>query len=195
MSKRNIIIGAVVVVVVLAAIGAASGGSGNTPAGSVATPTPETAATAGGETPATSEAPADTPAAATPAGAYKVGDRIKLDDEEYFAVVEVDPAYKGTDVFKPDADKLWVATLVEIEGINPNGASYNPFYFKVRDGEGFEYNFAAFGKEPQLQSSNDLKPGQKVKGWMTFEVPKTAEKLTLVYTPGFLGEPVEVALN
>lgn len=193
MSKRNIIIGAVVVVVVLAAIGAASGGSSNTPAGTVATPTP--GASTAEATPATSEAPAETPAAATPAGAYKVGDRIKLDDEEYFAVAEVDPAYKGTDVFKPDADKLWVATLVEIEGINPNGASYNPFYFKVRDGEGFEYNFAAFGKEPQLQSSNDLKPGQKVKGWMTFEVPKTAKNLTLVYTPGFLGEPVEVALN
>lgn len=193
MSKRNIIIGVVAVVVVLAAIGAASGGSGNTPAGTVAPATPGVSTAE--VTPATSDAPAETPTTATPAGAYKVGDRINLDDEQYFAVVQVDPAFKGDGVFKPDADKLWVATLVEIEGINPNGASYNPFYFKIRDGEGFEYNFSAFGKEPQLQSSNDLKPGQKVKGWVTFEVPKTAKNLTLVYSPGFMAEPVEVALN
>ena len=106
--------------------------------------------------------------------------------------VEVD---HGDGVFKPEADKLWVAALVEIEGINPSGASYNPFFFKVRDEQGFEYNFAAFGKEPALKSGNDLKPGQKVKGWMTFEVLKTVKALTLIYTPGFLGEPVEVVLK
>jgi hypothetical protein len=26
---------------------------------------------------------------------------------------------------------------------------------------------------------------------MTFEVPKAAKTLTLIYTPGFVGEPVE----
>lgn len=181
MSKRNLIIGGVAVVVVLAAIGASAGGSDNTPAGTVGTPP--------------AGATAQPQATAPSTGGYKVGDRIKLGDEQYFAVVEVDPAYAGTDIFKPDADELWLAALVEIEGINPDGASYNPFYFKVRDEQGFEYNFAAFGKEPTLQSSNELKPGQKVKGWMTFEVPKTAKTLTLIYTPGFLGEPVEVALN
>jgi len=194
LSKRNLIIGGVVVLVVLVAIGA-SGGSKNEPAGSVATPSPDASAVAQSPAAEATDAPSDAAPSATAAGAYRVGDRIKLDDEEYFAVVQVDPAFKGDKIFKPEAGKLWVAALVEIEGINPNGASYNPFFFKVRDEQGFEYNFAAFGKEPALKSGNDLKPGQKVKGWMTFEVPKTAKALTLVYTPGFLGEPVEVALN
>lgn len=194
MSKKKLIIGGVVVLVVLAAIGA-SGGSKNEPAGTIATPSPGASTVAQSPDAVATDAPTEVAPSATAAGAYKVGDRIKLGDEEYFAVVEVDPAFKGDGVFKPEADKLWVAALVEIEGINPSGASYNPFFFKVRDEQGFEYNFAAFGKEPALKSGNDLKPGQKVKGWMTFEVLKTVKALTLIYTPGFLGEPVEVVLK
>jgi hypothetical protein len=120
---------------------------------------------------------------------------VKLGEEEYFAVIQVDANVKASGLVKPQAGKKWVAALVEIEGINPNGATYNPFFFKVRDAEGFEYNFTPFGKEPQLQSSNDLQPGKKVKGWVNFEVPKGGKAVVLVYTPGFLGEPVEVSLG
>ena len=192
MSKKRAVIGGVVVLVVLAAI-AASGGSGNAPAGTVATQSP--GAFAAAQSSGATDTPSAAPPSATSAGAYKVGDRIKVGDEEYFTVSQVVPAFPGNDVFKPAADKRWVAALVEIEGINPSGATYNPFYFKVRDEQGFEYNFAPFGKEPSLQSGNDLMPGHMVKGWMTFEVPATAKTLTLVYTPGFLGETVEVVLK
>jgi hypothetical protein len=142
-------------------------------------------------TPAASQAPSQAPA---PSGAYKVGDRVKLGDEEYFAVTQVDPAVKATGAFKPAAGKKWVAALIQIEGINPDGATYNPFYFKARDGDGFEYNFSAFGKEPKLQSGNDLKPGAKVQGWVTFEVPAETKSLTLVYAAGFFADAVEVTL-
>lgn len=76
-------------------------------------------------------------------------------------------------------------------GVDPSGASYNPFYFKVQDDGGFEYTYNPFGKGPQLAASNDLKPGKIARGWMTFEVPKAAKTLTLINTPDFTGEPVE----
>ena len=191
MSRKQLIIGVVAVVVVLAAIGA-SAGSKNRPAGAVGTqpPAASAAASAGAASQPSSEATAQAAGAS-----YKVGDRVKLGNEEYFGVIQVDPSYAGTSVFKPSSDKVWFAALVQVEGINPTGASYNPFYFKARDDQGFEYNFSAFGMEPTLLSSNDLKPGQIVKGWVTFEVPATTKKLTLVYTPGFFNEPVEIALN
>lgn len=113
------IIGGVVGVVVLGAIGASMGNQGNTPAGTV----PQGGPSAPASSPAASEAAAPTP---EPSG-YKTGDRIKLGEEEFFAVVEVDPQVDPTDVFKPDAGNKWVAALVEIEGIDPNGATYNPF--------------------------------------------------------------------
>jgi hypothetical protein len=80
------------------------------------------------------------------------------------------------------------------QGINPDGATYNPFYFKARDGDGFEYSFSAFGKDPQLKSGNDLKPGAKVQGWVTFEVPTATKSLTMIYAAGFFSDPVEVTL-
>lgn len=168
---------------------ACSANESNEPAGNLATPTPGASVA--------SAAPTNTPASSQPGppASYVVGDRIKLGEEEYFGVVEVDLAVPGNDFIQPDPGNKWIAALVEIEGINPDGATYNPFFFKVRDNEGFEYHASAFGKEPALQSSNDLQPGTKIKGWVTFEVPESATTFALVYAPGFFSEPVEVALN
>jgi hypothetical protein len=145
----------------------------------------------------TSQAPSEPSAAASvTSDAYTVGDRIQLGNEEYFTVVEVDLAVDTTGmVFQPDAGNKFIAALVAIEGINPEGATYNPFFFTVRDDQGFEYNFSPFGKEPALQSSNDLAPGDVVQGWVNFEVPGTAASFVLVYAPGFFNEPVQVSLN
>jgi hypothetical protein len=127
-------------------------------------------------------------------GAHRVGERIRLGDEEYLTVTQVDPNVSSTTAFQPAAGNKWVAALLQIEGINPQGATYNEFYCKARDQDGYEYIFDIFGKDPQLQSSNDLQPGAIVQGWVTFEVPVATKSLTLVYQAGFRGEPVEVTL-
>lgn len=180
MLGRQLLRGALAAVASLAVMGCST--TPNEPAGTLGSPS---AAASSAEATQT----------ATASGPYAVGDRIKLDDEEFFAVVQVDPNVQATGLVKPATGKKWVAALVQIEGINPSGASYNPFFFKVRDSTGFEYNFSAFGKEPALQSSNDLKPGDKVSGWVTFEVPKAATGLILIYQAGFLSEPVQVSLG
>jgi hypothetical protein len=183
--KHNPIASAIVVALFVVAC------SANEPAGNLSTPTPDIS-----NPPAASVAPTDPAASSEPSppSSYGVGDRIKIGDEEFFAVSEVDLAVPGTEFIGPAAGQKWIAALAEIEGINPDGASYNPFFFKVRDEQGFEYNYNAFGKEPQLQSSNDLQPGQTIKGWVTFEVPDTAQTFTLVYTV-FFNDSVEVVLN
>jgi hypothetical protein len=126
-------------------------------------------------------------------GTAKVGDKIRLGDSEFFTAKKV-IRWPGQQFLKPEPGNQFVAVLVEIEGIDADGASYNPFYFSVKDPDGFEYNFNAFGKEPQLQSGNQLAPGDKVTGWVTFEVPKKAKRLTLVYSPDVFGldEPARV---
>jgi hypothetical protein len=200
MSRKKIIIGGVAVVVLLAAVGSAAGQSQNSPANtprptsqSSSDPASSDAASAPSEAPATaSAAPAETDA--TGSGTYAIGDSVKLGDEEYFSLTDVDPAPK-VNLVEPDAGNKFVSVLVEIEGINPNGATYNPFFFTARGDDGFEYNFSAFGKEPQLKSSNDLGPGKKVKGWITFEVPVAAKHVTIVYAPGLFNEPVEIGVD
>jgi hypothetical protein len=175
----------------------------NEPAGqlgsSAPSQAPATSSTAdpsvAGEASPSADVAASETAASERASSYGVGDRVRLGDEEFFGVTDVDPNVKGDGFLKPDDGMKWVSALVEIEGINPDGATYNPFYFTVRDGEGFEYDVSIFGKEPSLQSSNELQPGQKVKGWVTFEVPTDAKGLTLIYSAGPFGEPVEIALG
>lgn len=187
MSKKKIIIGVVVAIVVLAAIGSAAG-SKNTLAPSAPPVAVASGSAPAGSGPATSIAPPT--AGASGAATYGVGDRVKLADEEYISVEKAETGFTS-DFAKPAAGNVNVSFLIAFEGINPAGASYNPFFFKIKDESGFEYNYSAFGKDPQLQSSNDLAPGKIARGWMTFEVPTASKTLTLSYTPGFIGEPVE----
>jgi hypothetical protein len=189
MSRGKIIVGVVIAVVVLAAIGSA-GGSKNT---LVPTLPPTLPPASSGVTANATPTATPTPTAMaqpTSAASFGVGDRVKLDNEEYITLEKAEEGFTS-DFGKPAPGNVNASFLVAIEGINPSGASYNPFYFKVKDDNGFEYSFTAFGKTPQLSSSNDLQPGKVSRGWMTFEVPKAAKTLVLSYTAGFTSETVE----
>ncbi len=128
-------------------------------------------------------------------GAFKVNDKIKIGEDQYITVQKV-KLWNGNGFIKADPGNKIVAVKVQIEGISKDGASYNPFFFTVKDPKGFEYNFSAFGEEPQLQSGNNLDPGDKVTGWVNFEVPKKTKKLTLEYQPDFfdIGHPARVKI-
>lgn len=125
-----------------------------------------------------------------PGGAGVRPARLQLGLEEYFSILEVDTAVDTTGMAsQPDAGNVLVAVLVEIEGLNPDGAAYGPEFFTLRDGLGVqEWSVSPFGVDPRLQSSNDLAPGDTVRGWVTFEVPEAAVEapspLVLVYAPG-----------
>jgi uncharacterized protein DUF4352 len=124
-----------------------------------------------------------------PSGSPGTGEKIRLGDEVFITLVESEYSTTGySQFFKPAAGNIVYAFLVEFEGIDPAGASYNPLYFKLK-AEGFEYNSTLLGgKEPKLSSSNDLAPGDTVRGWVSFEAPKVAES-TLTYEP-FLSDKV-----
>lgn len=94
---------------------------------------------------------------------------------------------------KPDAGNVYVAVLVKITAVED--ADYSPYYAKVRDGDGFEYDFLIVpAKKPSL-SAGELAPGKSVQGWVTFEVPKgSTGNLTLIYDSIF-GEQVDLPLK
>jgi hypothetical protein len=74
---------------------------------------------------------------------------------------------------------------------------YNPLYFKVRDGEGYEYT-ATVSTGDQSLKSGELNPGEKVRGTVAFDVPADAKGLVLSYQPlVILGgyQPIRVALD
>ncbi len=91
-------------------------------------------------------------------------------------------------------------TLVAIDftvGSNRNkGISANLLYAGLKDNKGSEYSRVYFAtKEPLLPTQSDIRTGEKVRGWVTFEVPLNATGLIFVYEPAFESTLIEVALD
>jgi hypothetical protein len=148
-----------------------------------------------------------TPLLAASAAVHKVGDRVKLqnvhlEDEEYFTVAKVDLAWEGLPIkvappagILPPVGTNWVTVLIEIEGINPDGAYYNMIHCKVFDEQGSKYLSVKNWRSPALHSGNHLMPGEIASGWVLFEVPNTATTLRLAYSADLLGESAEIILK
>lgn len=108
-----------------------------------------------------------------------VGSRVEAGDQA-LTVMGVSRATKLGEFFKAGAGKVYVVVDVVIEATNDK-ADYNPFYFKVKDSEGREYN-VGIGADDSLKSG-ELAAGEKVRGNVAFEVPEGATGLVLNYKP------------
>lgn len=101
-------------------------------------------------------------------------------------------------VLAPKAGNTYLVAQVAIKNTERDESPYNPFYFKVKDAGGFEYNWASTNaKEPSLKSGK-LGKGETVAGWVAFEVPVTAKGFVLTYEPAVIGggyKPIRVDLG
>jgi hypothetical protein len=163
----------------------------------VQTPTPTTAPTAPPTTAPTDAPPESTPpsstptpeptqtaAEPTPASSSGTGsDKIRLADYQYVTMADAEWSETGyREFFAPDAGNVVYAFLMQFEGIDPNGSSYNPLYFTLTV-DGTEYSFWPLGKEPEL-GSGDLGAGETAEGWLSIQAPLAAS-VELKYEPVF----------
>lgn len=101
-------------------------------------------------------------------------------------------------IWTPDSGNVFLIIEVVIENVSRDEeAPYNPLYFSVKDSEGFEYNTAIAAPDPSLQSGN-LPKGDKVRGFVAFEVRSTATGFIVTYEPlvifgGY--EPIRISLG
>lgn len=98
---------------------------------------------------------------------------------------------------KAKAGNTYIVAEVLIENVSVDKAPYNPLYFKVKDGDGFEYNPEIVGGDQALKSG-ELPKGDKARGNVAFEVKKDAKGLVLSYKPIVLfsgDEVIRVALD
>jgi hypothetical protein len=84
-------------------------------------------------------------------------------------------------LFKAKSGNTYVVLDTTIENTGRDVAPYNPLYFKLKDGAGFEYN-SALGGEQSLKSG-ELKQGELARGQVAFEVPAGASGLSVSYQP------------
>ncbi len=94
-----------------------------------------------------------------------------------------DPWTSDNTFIAPDAGKRFVSFDVTIEYFNVDDThSANPFYFGLSDTENFAYDPTFYGPEPSL-GAVDLRPNEKVRGWVTFQVAEGTPLQLLRYKP------------
>jgi hypothetical protein len=101
-------------------------------------------------------------------------------------------------IWTPESGNVFLIIEVLIENVSRDDETpYNPFYFSVKDGDGFEASTAIAAPDPSLQSGT-LPKGDKVRGFVAFEVRLIATGFTVTYEPlvifgGY--EPIRINLG
>lgn len=140
--------------------------------------------------PTATAAPTDTPAMAG------VGDRV----ESGGIALTVLDARRETEVSEfmtPAEGNVYLVIEALIENVSRDEAPYNLLYFSAKDSDGFQYQPSFVGASPAIQSGT-LTQGDRVRGFVTFEVSEGATGVVVTYEPqvilgGF--EPLRVAVD
>jgi len=179
----------VVAALLLALLVVACGGT--TTSGTTIVPAATSAPATGGATAqsapdATAPVVADTTAApveptAATAQIANVGDRIEQGGVA-FTVTKAERNDKPSQFAVAKEGNTFIVAEVLIENVSSaDKIMYNPFFAKLKDADGFEYQIA-FGADQAL-SNGELAKGEKARGNLLFEVKKTAKGLVLSYQP------------
>ncbi len=101
-------------------------------------------------------------------------------------------AQSGNEFITPKAGNRFVAVQILYENTGSDPYDYNPFDWKLTDSAGFSYDSTFGGVGPELNSGT-IQPGEKARGYITYEVPSSATGLQLRLTSN--GDTATVALS
>lgn len=131
---------------------------------------------------------------ATTASLPKIGERIVQGD--YALTVANAEKSQNYGYLSAKAGNTLVAVEIIIESNAATGVSVNPIYATIKDADGYTYNADIVGgKEPSLNSQNDMPIGEKMRGWITFEIPASAKGLVLTYEPISFGNTTRIRVD
>lgn len=130
---------------------------------------------------------------ATPA---KVGSRLvftSTDDDSnalYLTIVRVQTWRSTNQFLDPAAGNKFVTADVLFQG-KAGEIDARAGEFTITDADGYVYDIAPMWRETSLPYDISLKKGKKVRGWLTFEVPKTLKKGWIVYAESLISFTVK----
>lgn len=112
-------------------------------------------------------APTDTP---EPVQEANLGDLVEQEGYSLVAVTVEDPAPAGL-LYTPTEGTKLVAVEVIIGNVSGERVTVNALSSTLVDSDGFAHQAELAGRDGQINLV-DLKPGERVKGWVAFEVPE-----------------------
>jgi hypothetical protein len=135
-------------------------------------------------------APTNTPASSSLA---KVGEPVTQEGYQLTVTnVEFSNAYGYASA---TAGMHFLAVEILIVSDAASNVNVNPFYATVKDSDGYSYTSYLMGKDPALTSQNDLAQGDKMRGWVTFQVPLTAHGFVFNYKPISIFNTVDIRVD
>lgn len=129
-----------------------------------------------------SAVPASAPSAVEPL--HRVGAAARAPD--YTLTVEKVEECKVARFFRPRRGHVKLGVALRVEATGDKLVPVNGFYARITDSDGYTYSPTLGGCDPALPIRR-LEKGQKVSGFITFEIPEKATGLTLSYNPYMLG--------
>lgn len=105
--------------------------------------------------------------------------------------------FETTNEFSKLADDMQLIAM-EVEYNNRSGKiiNSNPLDWSASDNEGFSYRYDLMMAKEPLLNRKIISPGGKVKGWITFQIPKTNKLKSMQFQPDLLENAnVEFALQ
>jgi Domain of unknown function (DUF4352) len=135
----------------------------------------------------------ETPSA--PAALPGIGDTAVANDYQLtlLAVREC----KVESYLQPKGESLTLGVELAIEGTREHDVPVSPFHAKLEDADGKTYAATLAGCRPILPSVRVGK-GERVEGWVSFELPKSARDPKLSYEPTIIGaaaQPLRFSLG
>lgn len=100
------------------------------------------------------------------------------------AVNAVSPYTSSNQFIVPKSGNKYVTVDITLQNNAKDPYTYNALEFKLHDNQDYGYTMAMSDKDPAL-NTGALQPGEKIRGFITFEIPTNNSPAKLVYTPGF----------
>ncbi len=119
-----------------------------------------------------------------------IGTTVEAGGSAYTVHEVLDPAPEG--ILGVDAGKRLVAVDVMQVGVD-DGDSYNPLYFFLQDADGYVYNWSGSTSMEPGFGYGELAAGQRVRGWLSFQVPSAAVLVSVLVQVEFSGAKVLIA--
>ncbi len=137
----------------------------------------------------------DSPVEHTEAGSNRLGEWTEGDGLAMVARAVEDPAAPDTANYDPKPGTRLVAVHLELGSLS--GTHHGtPHAAKLIDDRGVKYEavYGAMAEHPEIESVA-VGMGERVSGWMAYELPEDAEPAFLEYKPSVWGRNIELRVS
>ncbi len=136
-----------------------------------------------------------TPAESTPSESTRLGEWVEASDLAMVAHAVEDPTVPNTDLYEPTPGTRLVAVELEI-GCLGDSHNFTPQETSLIDSRGRRHEPAYRGMAEHKEiATGVISMGDRVRGWLAFELPEGVTAVSLEYKPQIWNRVIELTVS